>query len=98
MTNTKQILITTTRSEIFIVRFNGKTNLRGFCPDCHAPTEMLTIDESVSASGKPARELFRRIESGAVHSIETASGHLLVCGDSLQSFFESVAAKKSAKD
>jgi hypothetical protein len=44
---------------------------------------MLTIDEAVFAANKTTRELIRRIESGAAHSTETASGHLLVCAASL---------------
>lgn len=79
----KKYLITTATSEIFIVRFNSRNKVRGFCETCAAEIEMLTLDQSVSASGKAAREIIRGIESGAIHSIETASGHLLVCAASL---------------
>ena len=86
MTNSKRILITTESREIFIVRFKGKSNLRGFCRDCAAETELLTIDEAVSFAETSARELIRLVDSGAAHAIETASGHLLVCQNSLQQF------------
>ena len=88
MTNAKRILITTESREIFIVRINGKSNVWGFCEICAAETEMLTLDESVCAAGKSARELIHQIESSAIHSLETASGHLLVCQNSLGDFLQ----------
>lgn len=86
MTNAKRILITTESREIFIVRMNGKSDVQRFCETCAAETSMLTFDESVSAAGKTAREMIRQIEAGAIHSAETASGHLLVCQNSLRKF------------
>lgn len=88
MTNAKKILITTESAEVFIVRFNGRSNIRGFCADCAAESDLLTLDEAVTFSGKGTRELVRRVESGEVHSIETSSGHLLVCRSSLTEFLE----------
>lgn len=83
MKNARRILITTESHEVFIVRFTGESDVRGFCPDCAAETQMLTFDESVIVLGESARRLIRHIESNAVHSIETASGHLLICAESL---------------
>lgn len=40
---------------------------------------MLTLDEAIRVSGKPARELVRLGEAGTIHAIETQSGHLLIC-------------------
>lgn len=65
------------------MRISGESNLRVFCANCAEPVELLTIDEAVSVSARRARELFARIESNAIHSIETASGHLLICRRSL---------------
>ncbi len=88
MTNAKKILITTESHEIFIVRMNGKSHIRGFCPNCTFEVEILTLDEAVSFSAKHTRELIRQIETDAVHSIETTSGHLLVCQNSLKDFLK----------
>jgi hypothetical protein len=86
MAITKRILITTESSEIFIVRLNGESVIRAFCADCATESAMLTLDEAVTFSNRSARELMRQTETGAVHSLETASGHLLVCQQSLQRF------------
>ena len=84
MTNTKKILITTESREIFIVRINGKEIFRGYCESCAAEAEMFDLNSAVSFSGLGARELIRQIEAGTIHSSEIASGHLLVCRNSLK--------------
>ena len=86
MTNLKKILITTETREVFIVRLNGGSRIRGFCPRCEQEAPLLTLDEAVSFSALFTRELIRRIEQGVVHAIETASGHLLICRNSLTDF------------
>ena len=82
--NSKKIFITTKTSEIFIIRRGRRKLIRVFCHGCEREVEMLTFDEAVSFSAQNTRELIRRIDSGLVHSIETASGHLLVCKQSLE--------------
>ena len=84
MKNAKKVLITSATSEIFIMRRGGQRTVRGFCEICEAETEMLDLHSAVTVFGLGTRELIRQIETGAVHSGETASGHLLVCTESLQ--------------
>ena len=84
--NSKKIFITTKTSEIFIVRRGRGKGIRVFCRECRAEVEMLSLDEAVSISTQNTRELISRIDAGAVHSIETGSGHLLVCQNSLAGF------------
>lgn len=79
MANAKKILITTETSEIFILRVNRQRAVTGFCAGCAAETELLTLDEAVSVSSRTALELIEGMRSGAVHYIETPSGHLLIC-------------------
>ncbi len=88
MENAKKILVTTEEHEIFIVRRGAEKTLSGFCETCGDEVEMLTLDQSVARSGKRARELIRQTESGAIHSTETETGHLLVCRRSLKDFYE----------
>jgi hypothetical protein len=88
MTNLKKILITTESHEVFTVRLHGGSNIRGFCPLCAEEAVFLTLDEAVSFSARSTREIIRQIERDAVHSIETASGHLLVCRRSLTNYFQ----------
>jgi hypothetical protein len=79
MTNTKKILITTESREVFFVRVKSKSHIRGFCADCAAETEMLTLDEAMRFARQSTREIVRRAENGDIHFLETANGHLLVC-------------------
>lgn len=68
------------------MRIGGGSNISGFCADCATEVKLLTLDEAVSFSAYRARELIRQIERGAVHVVETASGHLLVCRNSLNDY------------
>ncbi len=84
MSNARKILIETESHEIFIVRGDGKSEVRGFCEGCSAETELLTLDEAVSHGGSSTLEIMRRLNDGEIHFLETASGHLLICRKSLQ--------------
>jgi len=81
--NTKKILIERETFETFILRVNSKARAFGTCPQCKKEVEMLSIDQAVSASSIRTSELLRRIAANEVHGIETASGHLLICDESL---------------
>jgi hypothetical protein len=84
--NSKKIFITTKTSEIFIIRRGRRKLIHVFCPDCKREVEMLLLDEAVSFSAQNTRELIRRIDAGEIHALETGSGHLLVCQNSLENF------------
>ncbi len=88
----KKFRITTFSHEIFIVRVNRHTTIRGFCPKCETEVEILTFDTAVSVSGIGGREVIRQIAADEIHAIETANGHLLVCKQSL------VGEKKAANE
>lgn len=79
----KKILITTEQHEIFIIRNGHHQAIHGFCPGCQQEVELLNLDTAVTFAQQPTRELFELIERGAVHAIETTTGHLLVCQNSL---------------
>jgi hypothetical protein len=82
-TKAKKFLITTFSHEIFIVRVNRQTTIHGFCPRCEAEVEMLTFDAAVSLSGIGGRAVVSQLAAEEIHSLETASGHLLICRISL---------------
>lgn len=86
MSNTKIISITTETSEVYIVRFEGRSDLRGWCEKCGEQTRLLMLDEAVSLSNESMKNLIRRIEDGDLHSLETDSGHWLVCRNSISNF------------
>lgn len=83
MTNAKRILITTSIREIFIIRKIASGTLREPCAECAADVQMLTLDEAVTLTGTSTRELMWRAAAGQIHSVETASGHLIICKRSL---------------
>ncbi len=83
VSKTKKYLITTESHEIFVVRRKGNRTIRGFCSECQTEVGLLTLDDVTTMTGKSMRELFGLIENGSIHSIETATGHLLVCLESL---------------
>lgn len=81
--NARKISIETERSETLVLRLSGEAAITAFCEVCKAESKMLDLNSAVNYSGRPARMLMREIESGAIHATETASGHLLVCAESL---------------
>jgi hypothetical protein len=79
--NAKQILITTESREVFVIRHEVMVQV--FCPDCNEQVEMLNFDAATTLYGIGGRELIHRSEGGDIHSIEAATGHLLICRRSL---------------
>lgn len=84
MAISKKISITTVSREILIVRSSEGQNRKKFCADCATETEMVDINSAVTIFGVGTRELMRLAEIGLMHSIETESGHLLICVNSLK--------------
>ena len=83
---TKKYLITTEKHEFFVIRGNQDKTTSGFCAVCQATVELLTLDAITTQTGTSTRVLFQLIESNLIHTIETASGHLLICRNSLTGF------------
>ena len=51
--------------------------LNGFCPSCGTIVEMATPHVVATISGGSEREIFRLIEAGRIHSIET--DRVMIC-------------------
>ncbi len=82
-TKAKKLLITTEKHEIFIMRLGTVETVFGFCAECGAEFEMLTLDSAVKVSGINGHRIVMRIANNQIHSIETANGHLLLYRKSL---------------
>ncbi len=54
-----------------------------WCAECPAPALMLTPEEAAALTGLSTRSLYRQVEAGQFHFVETAEGRLLVCPNSL---------------
>lgn len=83
----KRFLITKEEHEVFVIR-NRWPMRNAHCSICLEKVEMLHIDAAVTSTGISMRQLFRAIESGQVHSIDTDLGHLLVCSRSLREYLQ----------
>ncbi len=57
---------------------------RVFCQHCAGKSEMLAIQDAARVANVSQRHLFRQVETGALHSVETPDGQLSVCLNSLQ--------------
>lgn len=79
----KKFLITTETHEIFIVRRNGRDTVRGNCVICGREVGLLTIDSAVTLTGIRSLELFRMLETGRLHYVESEIGHVLICEPSI---------------
>ena len=53
------------------------------CPKCLAEVRLVTPDEAGSLAGVSVREVYRWVEAGRVHFIETSEGRLFICANSL---------------
>lgn len=80
----KRILITAESREVLIIRRLDTSLLTAFCAICSGEVRFVTLDEAVAYAQMPTWELIRKILLGEVHSLETGSGQILVCRESLE--------------
>jgi hypothetical protein len=82
--NAKKIVIRTESHETFILRTSTKGRAFGRCGQCDREVELLSIDQAVSSSGLKTKELLRKIDEKEIHGLETESGHIFICSESLR--------------
>lgn len=68
--------------EVVVIRGSRKRN-RVLCAKCSEAAALVTIEEAVKISGITARAIYRLIEAGEVHFVETAEGLTLICAATL---------------
>lgn len=83
--------VRTTRTEVTIetetviaVSVSSGSSGMAFCPECAADRVMLTPFAAASVTRTSAREIYRLVAGGGLHSTDAPNGQLLVCADSLQ--------------
>ena len=54
------------------------------CPECGGDEVMIVAESAASVFGFSRREIYRIIEAGKVHFLETKEGVLFVCQKSLE--------------
>lgn len=70
-----------TRERIFVR--GGSQTEQLFCKFCDAETVLIAPERAAVALNLTTREIYRRIESGKVHFIETSNGLVFICLSSL---------------
>jgi hypothetical protein len=77
----RRIEIVTVREQTYRL---AEPSARRWCNDCGTAKQMLTPDLAALISGTHLRTLFRWIESGDIHFVETPEGNVFLCLDSVQ--------------
>ena len=78
----KTTIVTVEARERTTIR-RGARQMIAWCDQCGAEVSMVTPNEAAALAGTEARAIFRGVESGDVHFIETGEGALLICAQSL---------------
>jgi hypothetical protein len=61
--------------------------LMSWCDQCSVEVLMVTPNEAALIVGTDARAIFREVESGQIHFIESGNGALLICKRSVERTF-----------
>lgn len=61
----------------------GEPPLLVLCPECGLETGYVRPEIAAREAGMSQRELFRRIEAGRIHHLESSDGGILVCTTSV---------------
>lgn len=83
LTKKKQRTVITAETVQFTVIQPGRSTGFSWCELCAAPVWMLTADAAAVLKQTTLREIFRRLEAGELHFVETGVGELLICSASL---------------
>jgi hypothetical protein len=84
--NSKKYLITNETHEVFIIR--KETNASQiFCVGCGKTAEMMDLPNATAQTGVSTREIIYLLNNGAIHSVETDKGQLLICKNSLSEIY-----------
>ena len=68
--------------ELTVIRVRQSQSVTVFCPFCELQALHLTVARATAVLQISETAVFRLVEGGTVHSIETRSGTLLVCSNS----------------
>lgn len=83
MINRKERKIITVENYRRMTMFLGRGANIAWCEQCGAETVMFAPNEAAAVLQTSAREIFRRVETGEIHFLETKAGALLICHNSL---------------
>ena len=79
----RRIEITVETDRIVVIRRAREKSVTVWCAACADESLMLTVDEAAMSLNLSAMTIFRRAEAGQLHWLETPTGQLLICRNSL---------------
>ena len=79
----KKLFITKETHEFFLLR-RPRERKSHFCRECGEKVRWLKPEEIVCLANISERAIFRLVENGRIHSMETVEGLLLICVESLK--------------
>jgi hypothetical protein len=78
----RRVAITVETHEVTVIR-RLTPAIQAWCADCAASADMVSPDAAASLAGFSSRTIYRWIEMGKLHFMETPSGALYVCHRSI---------------
>ena len=81
MTKTKRLRITIQTERLLVM--SHSRSLYSLCVACGDEVRMVTINQAATLARLSSREIYREVEAGMLHFIETTEGSVLVCFNSL---------------
>ena len=82
MAGKKRTVVTIETGQRTVIRQRGRQTV-AWCERCRRQVLMLMPDEAAALAQISVRAVFRRVEAGALHFIETEAGTPFVCLTSL---------------
>jgi len=79
--NLEKLLITRRRVEFFVLR--EKYGFTGFCRECRAERQFVSVEDAMDASEFTMRSLVGLVEEGELHFAESEKGLLMLCRHSV---------------
>ncbi len=76
----REIVVERERSVTFKIKRNSGETI---CDRCGTSSPFIRVDEAALVAQTNSRSIFRLVETGTLHSLETREGWLLVCPTSL---------------
>jgi hypothetical protein len=71
-------VITSETHQLTIIHQQTKW-VQAWCDGCQALSDMTPPDQAAALLGITIREVYRRVENGTLHFMETEAGTLLIC-------------------
>ena len=79
----RRIEINIDRQRLFVLKRRDAVAAE-WCRECGRKVQMLTPDQAATIANVSSRTIYRRVEAGEMHYLETAEGFLLICPNSIR--------------